>query len=106
MSIKKYYAEAIKEDLKQDHILVNEVIDTVQLKLAILEEQIRRIYSASATMDTLVKIARYEFDDENFGMTYNDNSLKSLVATGNLTLFETDFTEFAFGSGKSAKGRK
>jgi len=93
MVLKNYYIQALKTDLEQDQILINEVIDSLQSQLAIIDDQISRIYSSSATLDTLVKIARYEFQDYSFVMTYNDNSIKSLVSTGNLNLFETDFSE-------------
>ena len=91
--LKEYYIQAIKTDLTRDQVLINEVIDSVQSQLSLLDDQINRIYDRSATIDTLIKIARYEFASGGFSITYNDNSLNSLVSTGNLNLFETGFSE-------------
>jgi len=92
-SLKEYYAQAIKTDLTRDQILINKIIDSVQSQRALMDVQISRIYSKTATIDTLIKIARHEFQPLTVTITFNDNSMTSLISTGNLNLFETDFSE-------------
>jgi hypothetical protein len=92
-NLRNYYIESIKKDLQRDQILIKQVIDSVTSSLAVIEDQVNRIYNESATLDTLVKIARYEFLTAVGTISFHENSLKSLISTGNLNLLPTDFSE-------------
>lgn len=103
MLLEKYYSHSIRVDLEQDQVLISKVIGTIQSHLENIDNYTSRIYSQSATIDTIIKIARYEFQTEGAMITYNDNSLKSLISTGNLNLFETNFSELLLDLDKTHK---
>ncbi len=89
-----------------DQVLIKKMIDSVQSSLKIIEDQVGRIYSQSATIDTLVKIAQNEFLTEVSAISFHDNSLKSLISTGNLNLLETDFSELLLELDKTRSEQK
>jgi len=105
-SLRNYYIQSIKKDLILDQELIKKMIDSVQASLDIIDNQVSRIYSQSATIDTLVKIAQYEFLTEVSAISFHDNSLKSLISTGNLNLLPTDFSELLLEHNKSREEQK
>ena len=105
-TLRNYYIKSIKKDLMLDQVLIKKMIDSVQTSLDIVEDQVNRIYSQSATIDTLVKIAQYEFLTEVSAISFHDNSLKSIISTGNLNLFQTDFSELLLEHNKLREEQK
>jgi len=105
-SLRNYYIQSIKKDLVQDQELIKNMIDSVQSSLKIIDDQVSRIYSQSATMDTLVKIAQDEFLTEVSAISFHDNSFKSLISTGNLNLLKTDFSELLLELDKTRSEQK
>ena len=105
-SLRNYYIQSIKKDLILDQELIKKMIDSVQTSLDIIDNQVSRIYGESATIDTLVKIAQYEFLTEVSAISFHDNSLKSLISTGNLNLLKTDFSELLLEHNKSREEQK
>jgi len=105
-SLRNYYIQSIKKDLILDQELIKKMIDSVQASLDIADNQVSRIYSPLATIDTLVKIAQYEFLTEISAISFHDNSLKSLISTGNLNLLSTDFSELLLEHNKLREEQK
>jgi|TARA_R110000737_G_scaffold190463_1_gene212142 hypothetical protein len=105
-SLRTYYIESIKKDLIQDQVLITKMIDSVQNSINIIDGQVNRIYNESATIDTLIKIAQDEFLTEVSAISFNDKSLKSLIATGNLNLLQTNFSELLLDLDKSRLEQK
>ena len=105
-TLRNYYIKSIKKDLLRDQILIKEMIDSVQVSLKIIDDQVNRIYSPTATIDTLVKIAQYEFLTEVSAISFHDNSLKGLISTGNLNLLKTEFSELLLEFDKSRLEQK
>ena len=105
-SLRNYYIQSIRKDLILDQELIKKMIDSVQTSLDIIDNQVSRIYSESATLDTLVKIAQYEFLTEVSAISFHDNSLKSLISTGNLNLLQTDFSELLLEHNKVREEQK
>lgn len=91
--LRNYYIQAIHKELNLDQALIKKMIDSVQSSLNTIDDQVSRIYSQSATIDTLMKIARNEFLTEVSAISFHENSLKSLISTGNLNILPTDFSE-------------
>jgi len=105
-SLRNYYIQSIKKDLIRDQVLIKKMIDSVQSSLKIIDNQVSRIYSQSATIDTLVKIAQNEFLTEVSAVSFHDNSLNSLISTGNLNLLQTDFSELLLELNKTRSEQK
>lgn len=105
-SLRNYYIQSIKKDLILDQELINKMIDSVQTSLEIIENQVSRIYSKSATIDTLVKIAQYEFLTDASAFSFHDNSINSLISTGNLNLLKTEFSELLLELNKTRMEQK
>jgi hypothetical protein len=104
--LRSYYIQSIKKDLIQDQVIIKKMIDSVQNSLEIIDGQVNRIYSQSSTIDTLIKIAKNEFLTEVSSISFNDNSLKSLISTGSLNLLQTDFSELLLELNKTRSEQK
>ncbi len=105
-SLRNYYIQSINKELILDKTLIKKMIDSVQSSINIIDDQVSRIYSQSATIDTLVKIAQNEFLTEVSAISFHDNSLKSLISTGNLNLLPTDFSELLLEIDKTRSEQK
>ena len=105
-SLRNYYIESIKKDLIKDQFLITKMIDSAQNSINIMDKQVSRIYSESATIDTLLEIAQNEFLTEVSAISFNDKSLKNLISTGNLNLLQTNFQELLLDLDKSRLEQK
>ncbi len=83
-----YYTNAILEDLKQDSISIRNIHVSYQEQLDVLNNQVSRIFNSNATIDTIINIARFEFDNTFQSIQYNDNSFKTVVSSGYVDLFD------------------
>ncbi len=83
-----YYTNAILEDLKQDSISIRNILVSYQEQLDVLNNQVSRIFNSNATIDTIINIARFEFDNTFQSIQYNDNSFKTVVSSGYVDLFD------------------
>ncbi|MFC2148991.1 DUF6090 family protein, partial [Bacteroidota bacterium] len=61
-SLKSTYIKSLKSDLENDIIFLNSEIESLQNDLSKSESFSTRLSSSKATIDTLVKIVRFEFD--------------------------------------------
>ena len=83
-----YYTNAILEDLKRDSIFIRNGLVSYQEQLDVLNNQVSRIFDSNATIDTIIHIARFEFDNTFYSIQYNDNSFKTVVSSGYTDLFD------------------
>lgn len=87
--LKKKYLISLIEDLKQDTTLVSGQYrffkqDTIKLK-----SQIGRIAKNNHAIDTIKKIARYEFDTNvQLITTFSNKTYQTLINTGNIDLVD------------------
>jgi hypothetical protein len=82
ISIKNSLA-ALKSDLIQDMLLINERLPFINEQYALNESLRARVASTNATVDTLVKIMRFEFNPNwVVQIPYNTNTFNSLIQTG------------------------
>jgi hypothetical protein len=73
---------SLKEDLAQDILLVQQILPFITDQLELNESLRKKIAHQDATADTLVKIARFEFDPSwNEPMVYNMNAYNSLSSS-------------------------
>jgi hypothetical protein len=74
---------ALRNDLILDTLLINENLPEIKHQLQLNESLRARIAKPNATLDTLIKIARYEFNPNwNNQILYNTNAYSSLNQTG------------------------
>jgi hypothetical protein len=93
-SLKSTYIKSLKSDLENDIIFLNSEIESLQNDLSKSESFSTRLSSSKATIDTLVKIVRFEFDPRSGGPNQlNRNTYNALVATGNINLFGQELTK-------------
>jgi len=106
LSINNWNENRKKEKLKVSYknSLINDLsLDTLKLGILITENynvmntldiQKSRILGSNTPIDTLTKIARFEFDPNlNTKLEYNRNTLNTLIASGNIDLFNREFNE-------------
>ena len=77
------YLAALKSDLTNDTILISKEIALISKHYNSNESFRQRVASPKATLDTLVKVARFEFDPGwNDQLSYNNNSYQNLIQSG------------------------
>ena len=85
------YKKGLIENLKKDSLNVSDVLFRVREDLEKIEEYEERVSKSKKPLDTIVKIARYEF---NFiiALNYNfeNDTYQVLNSTGHLGLFDND----------------
>ena len=93
-SLKSTYIKSLESDLENDIIFLNSEIKSIQKDLTKSKSLSTRLSSSKATIDTLVKIARFEFSPMSGGPNQlNRNTYNALVATGNINLFGQELTK-------------
>ena len=74
--------------------MLGRLIDENYKTLNSLELQQRRFLGPETPIDTLIKIARNEFDPNfNVRFKYNRNTINTLIASGNIDLFNKEINE-------------
>jgi len=93
--LKISYRNSLLNDLSLDTLMLSGLIRENYKVLNSLEKQRSRFVFSDAPIDTLKKIARFEFDPElNLRFQYNRNTYNTLIASGNIDLFKRGFNEF------------
>ena len=93
-SLKSSYINSLKNDLETDIIFLNSGIESAQNDLKINQSLSTRLSSSTTTIDSLVKIARFEFNPRaGGGSELNRNTYNTLVATGNFDLLGQELTK-------------
>ena len=88
------YQKSLVNDLTNDTLMLRDLIVKNQMEIGILRSQQDRILGIKTPIDTLIQIARNEFDPElNTRFQYNRNTFNTLIATGNIDLFDEDVNE-------------
>jgi len=92
--LKVSYINSLINDLSLDTLQLNGLIIENLNELKTLDNQQSRFLGHDTPIDTLKKIARFEFDPNlNTRFQYNRNTLNTLIATGNIELFNREFNE-------------
>lgn len=89
--LRKQYLSSLISDTVKDTLMLKRALKTIEADLAVMTSLKNRLSKPSANMDTVRQIARYEylpfFDPSN---ELNRNTITSLLATGDLNLFDKD----------------
>jgi len=92
--LKVSYKISLMNDLSLDTLMISRLITENHKILNTLEMQQSRFLGPDTPIDTLIKIARDEFEpDLNIRFQYNRNTINTLIASGNIDLFNRDFNE-------------
>ena len=90
-ALKKAYIKLIKEDLQKDTVSLQYAIDIMYNDSIQLQKYSRRLSHPKATKDTLIKIARYEFDPwYTSSQIFNNNTYESLISTGKIEIMDAE----------------
>ncbi len=77
-------------DLEQDIFELNAYSETINKSLKNLKNLKNRLQNPSANIDTLIQIARYEFNPNYIvAKRFNNNTFNSLISTGNIDLLDS-----------------
>lgn len=88
-TLRAKYISSLIEDLKQDTTLIAGQYRFYKGDTIKLSNQIRRIKKNKASIDTIKKIARYEFNtDVQLITTFSNKTYQTLINTGNIDLVE------------------
>lgn len=87
--LREKYLLSLIEDLKQDTTLIARQYRFYKGDTIKLQSQIRRIKKHKNAIDTIKKIARYEFDtDVQLITTFSNKTYQTLINTGNIDLVD------------------
>ncbi len=83
------YKQVLAADLAQDTLQLYNTLNLLFEDTAQFNDFKRRMSSDEVTLDTLVQIARYEFNPWMYAsVTFNTNTYLSLKSSGNLDMFD------------------
>ena len=86
---KNLLIQSIISDLKMDTLILNQTLRILEEDTTQVFGFVKRMSDSKVTVDTLIQIARYEFDPRiHVNTTFNDNTFKSLLSTGNLNILD------------------
>ncbi|WP_167611338.1 DUF6090 family protein [Maribellus sediminis] len=81
--------QSIISDLKMDTLMINQTLRILKEDTTQVFGFIKRMSDSKVTIDTLVQIARFEFDPRlHVSTTFTDNTFKSLLSTGSLNILD------------------
>jgi len=84
---KNLLIQSIVSDLKLDTLMLNQTLRILKEDTTQVFGFINRMSDSKVTIDTLVQIARFEFDPRlHVNATFNDNTFTSLLSTGSLNI--------------------
>lgn len=85
----KLLIQSIISDLKMDTLNISQNLSILKEDTSRVFAFIARISDSKVSVDTLIQIARYEFDPKlHVNAAFNDNTFKSLLSTGTLKLLD------------------
>ena len=77
---KNLFIHSITSDLKLDTLMLNQTLKILKEDTTLVFGLIHRMSDSKVTLDTLVQIARFEFDPRlHVNATFKDNTFKSLL---------------------------
>ncbi len=86
---KNNLVESLISDLKMDTTKLGQSIKTLKKDSIQVLGFTERMSNNKVTIDTLIQIARFEFDPKlHVNFTFNDNTFQSLMSTGNLKILD------------------
>lgn len=92
--LKNAYRNSLVNDLSLDTLMLGKLILENKNILETLRIRQNRFLGPKTPIDTLLKIAKDEFDPElNMRVKYNRNTINTLIASGNIDLFSREFNE-------------
>ena len=86
---KNLIVQSLITDLKMDTLLISQTLKILKQDTTMVFGFVKRMSDKTVTIDTLIHIARFEFEPKIFtDITFNNNTLKSLLSTGNLNIID------------------
>jgi len=87
----KNYTENLIEDLAKDSIIISDLILKTKIDSTHLNNFEKRVSKSTAALDTILKIARYEYNFYIWVHTdFNSDTFKVLTSTGDIVLFKSE----------------
>ena len=92
--LKDSYIQSLIDDLSMDTLMMGRMVKINREALSAVKRQQQRFLGPETPIDTLIQIARFEFDPEvNNRIQYNRNTLNTLIASGNIDLFNKEMNK-------------
>lgn len=87
-------SKTLIQNLEKDSVFCENRIWTIQKQEDELSSLQARLSSRTATLDTLIKIVRYEFNPLTVTINFqNENAYKTMVLSGEINLFDSQLTQ-------------
>ena len=81
--------QSLASDLKMDTMMIDYSLKILNDDSKQVLGFTKRMSDKGVTIDTLIHIARYEFEPKlNYNISFNNNTFKSLMSTGNLNILD------------------
>lgn len=92
--LKENYLQSLKSDLQEDLSALRERLEYEQKSISQLDKYQMRLSNTTSSEDTLIFIARYEFEPYIYpNFSFSNSTYSALIATGDIDLFNTSFYE-------------
>ncbi|MFL0352809.1 DUF6090 family protein [Xanthomarina sp. GH4-25] len=92
--LKVFYMKSLMNDLNIDTLDINRITQIQVSDNHKTNDFLNRIYSQSATIDTIVKIAKKEFEYAfQVKRDYSNNTFNTIISSGNIELLDRELIE-------------
>jgi hypothetical protein len=86
---KNLIIQSLVTDLSMDTLMISKTLNTLWKDTTEVMGFVNRMSNSDVTLDTLIQIARFEFDPKiHVTVTFNDNTFRSLLSTGNINILD------------------
>ena len=81
--------QSLVTDLSMDTLMISKTLNTLWKDTTEVMGFVNRMSNSDVTLDTLIQIARFEFDPKiHVTVTFNDNTFRGLLSTGNINILD------------------
>ena len=92
--LKTVYLQALVNDLAKDTVDINRIVKIQKADLESTQNFLKRIHSTTATIDTIIKMAKKEYNYSfSVKRDYANNTFNTIISSGNIELFDKELVE-------------
>jgi hypothetical protein len=96
--LRSFYLNSLIKDLAKDTLEINRIIKIQIADLKVTESVLRRIHNPAATIDTIVKIAKTEYNYAfQVKRDYSNNTFNTIISSGNIDLLDKELIDKLMG---------
>jgi hypothetical protein len=92
--LRTFYMQSLVNDLAKDTVDINRIIRIQKADLESTQKFLKRIHNPTATIDTIIKMAKKEYDYSFIvKRDYANNTFNTIISSGNIELLDKELVD-------------